>query len=107
MKMRQLLKKQDFILARRYAITALTGALGSGKKKAVEDTGRNPLIGIDIEKEYLLIKEKKSNLSRMQRDDVIYAYENRDSFKKAFEKATKEEEKKRKAEEKLLLKGNK
>lgn len=36
---------------------------------------RNELEGIDIEREYHLIKQKKSGLSRRLRDMVIYRYE--------------------------------
>lgn len=37
-------------------------------------TLKNPLEGVDIESEYQLIQEKKSNLSRSLRDLVIKIY---------------------------------
>lgn len=38
----------------------------------------DPLKGVDIEKEYKLIKEKKSNLSASKRRMVVYRYEEGD-----------------------------
>ena len=46
------------------------------------------LEGIDLEKELELIKEKKSNLSRSQRDAVVAAFQ----IFPAIEKTAKEEE---------------
>jgi hypothetical protein len=46
-------------------------------KILIRNKNYNPFKGIDIEKEYQFIKDKKSELSRIQRDRVVYAYEHK------------------------------
>ena len=55
-------------------MTGIAGPLLPFRPPIVPYKERDPLTGIDIEQEYQLIQEKRSSLTRSQRDMVIFRY---------------------------------
>lgn len=84
------------------SVKAHYGCFGkTGLNYFVQKGYENPLLGIYTEKEYQLIQQKKSDLPRMKRDLVVFAFEN----EKEFAKMKKDSEKKEKEIVKNKLKG--
>jgi hypothetical protein len=95
-----------------YMLAAMFGVYGSEKAEYIKSNpDQNPLKGIDLDKEYKLIQQKKSKLTRASREFIIYAYDNKEALRKRGEEVLKaEQEEKKKIDKenaKLLKKENK